>query len=118
MPRIEEWRSTGFVNLWLTDSSFTSAGYQVAAQAEVCNDRKFEAKAAQEDSGKLFMNVLIYKQGPLMEKATIFRVLDRSFDVLIDRLAQEVRIYYEQLTAEVVSIDETAQYVGPQESGY
>lgn len=86
--------------------TFSRNVQQVAEQAEVCNERKYEAKAAQDESGKLFMSVFIETHGPFIEDGVVFRVLNRSVDVFMPRLSLEERVYCDKLeTAKSLSHD-------------
>lgn len=62
----------------------------MAEIANTCNERREAAKRAQDASSSLFMSVYVYQHGPFHEDAIVFRVMDRSFDLLILRLGVEV----------------------------
>eukprot|EP00730_Choanoeca_flexa_P014991 TRINITY_DN6757_c1_g1_i1.p1 TRINITY_DN6757_c1_g1~~TRINITY_DN6757_c1_g1_i1.p1 ORF type:complete len:868 (+),score=207.09 TRINITY_DN6757_c1_g1_i1:101-2704(+) len=81
----------------------------VAEIALTCNERKEAAKRAQEASSKLFMSVYVHQNGPFVEEAVVYRVLDRSFDMLVVRLGVEVRMYVDKLGVEAHSYDESTQ---------
>ena len=65
---------------------------QVREQANRCNERKMAAKKAQEASQHLYTCVFIDEQGPFTEKASVLKVNDRSFDVLVERFGIEARV--------------------------
>eukprot|EP00039_Didymoeca_costata_P008776 m.116256 g.116256 ORF g.116256 m.116256 type:complete len:890 (+) comp14227_c0_seq8:177-2846(+) len=70
---------------------------EVELQALECNDRKEAAKKAQERSANIYMCAYIKEKGELVESATVLKVQDRSFDVLVDRLGVNSRILLEKL---------------------
>ncbi|XP_030837613.1 DIS3-like exonuclease 2 [Strongylocentrotus purpuratus] len=62
-------------------------------QAMRCNDAKDSAKEVSDKSSDLFFCQFVKECGPLVEKAIVMAVLDRSFDVLIINLGQVKRVY-------------------------
>ncbi|XP_063965858.1 DIS3-like exonuclease 2 [Lytechinus pictus] len=62
-------------------------------QAVRCNDAKDSAKEVSDKSSELFFCHFVKQCGPLVEKAMVMSVLDRSFDVLIINLGQVKRVY-------------------------
>lgn len=70
---------------------------EVAALADRCNERKQAAKVAQEASQKLFMCVYIDMYGPFTEEASVSKVNDRSFEVVVARLGIELRVLLEKV---------------------
>ncbi|XP_071480286.1 DIS3-like exonuclease 2 [Diadema antillarum] len=62
-------------------------------QAIRCNEAKDAAKEVSDKSSELFFCLFIKECGPLVEKAMVMGVLDRSFDVLILNLGQVKRVY-------------------------
>lgn len=80
--------------------------------ADHCNKRKTEAKAAGDDSARLYMCVFIGQHGPFEEDGVIFGVMDRSFDVLIARLCVEERVYCENLPIQAFDYNEDETCVG------
>ena len=70
---------------------------EVSMQAAICNERKKAAKDAQESSDMLFKCVYILEKGPFDEDATVYKVMDRSFEVMVLRLGVEVRVLLDKL---------------------
>ena len=69
----------------------------VQDQALICNERKMAAKKAQEAHSDLYMCVFIQENGPLIEEATVMKVQDRSFDVLVERLGIDERVLLDNM---------------------
>ncbi|EDQ90877.1 uncharacterized protein MONBRDRAFT_15826 [Monosiga brevicollis MX1] len=63
---------------------------KVQKAADRCNERKLNAKEAGNKSIDIFKNVMVYHHGPFEEPAIVYRVQDRSMDVLVLRLGLEV----------------------------
>ena len=69
----------------------------VMACAHACTSTIKKAKDAQEASDMLFKCVYILEKGPFEEDATVFKVMDRSFEVMVLRLGVEVRVLLDKL---------------------
>jgi len=70
---------------------------EVSMQAAICNERKKAAKDAQEASDMLFKCVYILEKGPFDEDGIVYKVQDRSFEVMVLRLGVEVRVLLDKL---------------------
>ena len=70
---------------------------ELQCQAEHCNDKKWAAKKASEQSSLLFFAVYLLECGPLVEKGVIVAVLDKAVDVLCTRAGTVVRAYMDKL---------------------
>ncbi|XP_066911214.1 DIS3-like exonuclease 2 [Clytia hemisphaerica] len=70
---------------------------QLQTQSDHCNDKKWAAKKASEQSSLLFFAVYLLECGPLMEKGVVVGVLDKAVDVLCTRVGNVVRAYMDKL---------------------
>ena len=70
---------------------------EVSAQSVVCNERKLAAKKAQDASASVFVAVFVFEHGPFIEDGVVFKLQDRSFDVMVKRLGIEVRVLLDRL---------------------
>lgn len=68
------------------------------AVADHCNDKKWAAKKASEQSSLLFFAVYIKECGPVTEKGVVVGILNRAVDVLCTRLGVVNRVYIDQLS--------------------
>lgn len=67
---------------------------QVSKIAEIANEKKYNAKKAQEASDRLFLTLLL-KSKPVVTDAVVIQVLDRRIIVLIGLYGLERKIYLE-----------------------
>ncbi|XP_065666029.1 DIS3-like exonuclease 2 [Hydra vulgaris] len=81
------------------DSTFKVKGRpkQLQAIAEHCNERKWTAKKASEQSSDVFFAIYVKECGPFEEKGVVVAVLDKSIDVLCIRLGVVKRVYCDKL---------------------
>ena len=70
---------------------------ELQCQAEHCNDKKWAAKKASEQSSLLFFAVYLLECGPLVEKGVVVGVLDKAVTVLCTRVGTVVRAYMDKL---------------------
>ena len=70
---------------------------ELQCQADHCNDKKWAAKKASEQSSLLFFAVYLLECGPLVEKGVIVAVLDKAVDVLCTRVGTTVRAYMDKI---------------------
>ena len=71
---------------------------ELQAIAEHCNDKKWAAKKASEQSSLLFFAVYLMECGPITEKGVVVGVLDKAVDVLCKRLGIVNRVYCDKLS--------------------
>ncbi|XP_014671211.1 PREDICTED: DIS3-like exonuclease 2 [Priapulus caudatus] len=76
---------------------------EIQAQAELCNDKKYNAKLASERSNQIYFTVFVKECEPLEEEGMVIGVLDHSFDVLILKLGVVKRVYCEDLPLQTMS---------------
>ncbi|KAG1656987.1 DIS3-like exonuclease 2 [Nymphon striatum] len=76
-------------------------------QAEVCNDKKYNAKRASEISAEMFLGLFIQECGPLKVKGMVIGVMNRSFDVLLLSFGSIRRIYCDKLGLKRYSFSKT-----------
>ena len=70
---------------------------ELQRQADHCNDKKWAAKKASEQSSQLFFAVYLLECGPLVEKGVIVAVLDKAVDVWCTRVGIIVRAYMDKI---------------------
>lgn len=81
----------------ILNDSYSMTHTPVMACAHACTSTIKKAKDAQEASDMLFKCVYILEKGPFEEDATVFKVMDRSFEVMVLRLGVEVRVLLDKL---------------------
>uniref|UniRef100_H2Z1D3 RNB domain-containing protein n=1 Tax=Ciona savignyi TaxID=51511 RepID=H2Z1D3_CIOSA len=79
------------------DQSMNLSPQELQVQAILCNERKSNAKQAQELSVDMFFNLLVNNYGPLESRGMVMNVLNRSFDVLSTEYGMTKRVYLEEL---------------------
>ena len=65
--------------------------------AEHCNEKKYAAGKASEESSQLFFALFLLQSGPFQEKGVIVAVLNNRVDILCTRLGLMKRVYYQDL---------------------
>jgi len=70
---------------------------ELQCQTDNCNDKKWAAKKASEQSSLLFFAVYLLECGPLAEKGVIVAVLDKAVDVWCTRVGTLVRAYMDKI---------------------
>jgi hypothetical protein len=69
----------------------------LAAQCEVCNERKLCARKAQDASDLVYLAVLLARGGPLPADALVVEAAgDKSLTLLVDGLGLERRVFYDR----------------------
>ncbi|CAK8697461.1 DIS3-like exonuclease 2 [Clavelina lepadiformis] len=79
---------------------------ELQTQAELCNQRKYNSKVAQELSIELFFNLLVNKYGPLEGKGMVIYVYDHSFDLLSVEYGVKRRVYVDSIPGTQYKLEE------------
>ena len=82
----------------VSDFNINADVKELQITADHCNDKKWAAKKASEQSSLLFFAVYVKECGPLTEKGVVVGILDKSIDVLSIRLGTVNRVYCDQLS--------------------
>ena len=70
---------------------------QLQAIADHCNDKKWAAKKASEQSSDLFFSIYVKECGPFEEKGVVVGVLDKAVDILCTKLGIVKRVHCDKL---------------------